>query len=224
VQGVAARYADLTLPEAVSTPWGFLAKVVWTKDEASGRILQFPAAIELDGERRFAYLEYLTSIRMSHKLFAIDKCRRMMISWWLCSLYLYAIMTQPNAACFWVSKKLEDAAYILGGERIMGVYERIPKDVWPNKPTVEPRGKRGQGYEVLECRQTGSFLRAVPEGADQLRQYTGSLVCFDEFAFQERQRDAWTAAKPTVDGGGHIDVVSTAELGAYMFDLLYGEG
>lgn len=200
-----------------------MSRAVWTKDEATGSIRKFPADEEYNGEHRFAYIEYLSSIRLLHRIFAVDKCRRMFVSWWLCCEYLYDTLTQQNHANFWVSKKLEDAAYVLGEERILGVYNRIPAEVWPGKPDLLRTGKRGKGYELLTCPQTGSYIQAVPEGADQLRQYTASNVMFDEFAFQSRQREAWTAAKPTIDGGGHIDVVSTPELGAYMYDLLYGD-
>lgn len=104
---------------------------------------------------------------------------------------------------------------------MLGVYERIPASKWPNKPELLPTGKAGMGYTLLACPTTGSYVQAVAQGADQLRQYTASNVLLDEFAFQERQAEAWSAIKPTIDGGGHIDMISTPELGAYMYDLIY---
>lgn len=212
---------DAELLELLQQPvddWQFLSTCVWTKDEASGSIRQFPAA-----DPNFEYLQYLTGVRRQHNFFAIEKSRRMMVSWWLTSIYLFDTLTQPNHANFIVAKKLEDSAYWLGEERILGVYRRIPGEVWQSKPELQETGKQGKGYTLLSCSATGSYLQAVASGADQLRQYTASNVLFDEFAFQERQEEAWAAARPTVEGGGHIDVVSTPELGAYMYDLIHDD-
>jgi hypothetical protein len=212
-------------PAPFTDSWDFLSRAVWTKDEASGTIRQFPGNIiwEETGELQYGYLREIINIIEREQLIALDKCRRMMITWCIMSWLLYDTLTQPNHANFVVSKKLEDAAYLLGDERALGVYRRIPDDVWPNKPQLEWTGKDGMGYDLLSCPSTGSYIQAVAQGADQLRQFTASNVFFDEFAFQARQREAMTAAKPTIDGGGRIIVVSTPELGAYMYDWCYGE-
>ena len=55
--------------------WHFLSSCVWTKDEATGTIRQFPAAAP-----RYDYLRYLTGIRRQHPLFAIEKSRRMLVT------------------------------------------------------------------------------------------------------------------------------------------------
>lgn len=206
-----------------SSEWDFLRRACITKDEASGQLRPFPADLEHDGERRFAYLEYLTETRKQHPIFAVEKSRRMMITWWLLCLYLYDTLTQRNHANYVGSRKMESSAYLLGEERILGVYKRIPRDVWPDKPELIPSGKLGMGYSTLSCPATGSYIQAIASGADQLRQYTASNVLMDEFAFWERARESWTSIKPTIDGGGHVDMVSTPELGAYMYDLLYDE-
>jgi len=146
----------------------------------------------------------------------------MLISWWLLSLYLYDTLTQTNHANFVGSRKLETSAYMLGDERIFGVYNRIPLDVWPNKPVLTATGKHENGYTLIKCETTGSYIQAIASGADQLRQFTATNVLCDEFAFWERAQESWGAMKPTIDGGGHIDLVSTPCIGAYMYTLLYG--
>ena len=201
-----------------NSDYDFLSRACVTKNEATGKLEPWPT-----GER-YEYLRYMAETRLQHKIYVVEKSRRMMATWLFVCLYLYDVLTQRNHANFVVSKKLENSAYLLGSERMLGVYERIPVDVWPHKPRLEATGKNGLGYELLTCPDTGSFVQAVASGADQLRQFTASNVFFDEFAFQERQREAWTAAKPTVEGGGHIDIVSTPELGAYMYDLIYDTG
>lgn len=209
------------LPKHLADPWSFLANAVWTKDEASGQVRQFPAAIEYDGELRFAYLRYLTEQRLKHQIFSIEKPRRMMITWWMLCLYLYEMMTMPNIAAAIVSKKEQDSAYLCGPNRMQFVYEHISADIWPNKPVVKYSSKNSDGWTLVECPQTGSSIRAVASGPDQLRQFTFTRILLDEFAFHDRAREEWTACKPCIEGGGHIDMVSTPELGAYMYDLLY---
>ena len=185
---------------------------MWTKDEARGEIRQFPD---------YEYLKYLTYERPKYRIFAVEKSRRMLVTWWMLSLYLYDTLTQANHANFVGSRKLESSAYLLGEERLLGLYERIPTEVWPDKPGLEATGKHGHGYTLLKCQATGSYLQAIASGADQLRQYTATNVLCDEFAFWERAEESWTAMRPTIEGGGHIDIVSTPELGAFMYDMLY---
>jgi len=200
------------------TVWEWLQTCVITKNEATGKMEPFPTG------PRWDYLQYLTSIRRNYRIFAVEKSRRMLVTWWLCSVYLYDTLTQANHANFIVSKKLTDSAYLLGEERILGVYQRIPAEVWPHKPRLEETGKEGRGFTLLTCPDTGSYIQAVASGADQLRQYTATNVLLDEYAFQEKQEECWAAVTPTILGGGHVDMVSTPELGAYMHDLLYDLG
>jgi len=193
--------------------WDFLCRVCITKDEASGSFRAWPADYE--------YLQYLTQERSRHRIFAVEKSRRMMVTWWMLALYLYDTLTQANQANFIGSRKLESSAYLLGEERILGLYQRIPPDVWRGKPTIEATGKHAHGYTLLKCPATGSYIQAIASGADQLRQYTASNVLLDEFAFFERAEETWGAILPTIQGGGHVDIVSTPELGAYMHELIY---
>jgi hypothetical protein len=218
------RLKSTALPEAVATPWAFLCNAVWTKDEVQGEIRQFPGKKiwEPTGELQYDYLRYMTEIRLQHRMFAVDKSRRMMITWWLLALYLYDIMTRSNVAHAVINKDLNDSAYLLGDERMKLIYDHIPEEVWPNKPVVEVSGKCKLGYEIIRCSTTGSYVRAFPQGAGQLRLFTLTWILFDEFAFQEQQQEALRAAVPCVQGGlGHIDIVTTPELGTYAEEVYF---
>lgn len=206
-------------PTEIKSPfadaWDFLSRAVFTRDEARGEIRRFPA--ERD------YLRYLVEVRPRYRIFAVEKSRRMYISWLFCGLYLYDTLTQSNHANYIGSRKLETSCELLG--RIYQVYESIPAVVWPDKPQLQTHaGYSGKGYRRLDCAATGSFLEAVAQGKDQLRQYTATNILLDEFAFWEQAEESWGALKPTIEGGGHIDMVSTPELGSYMYDLLYDTG
>lgn len=206
---VATSLAPQNVASPFASEWEFLTRAVWTKDEASGEIRQFP---------NWPYLKYLTERRretyLDPPIHAYEKSRRMMITWWLSALYLYDTLTQANHANYIGSRTLKTSAFLLGNERIYGVYERIPESVWPNKPRLETGNKHEKGFLSLTCPTTGSYMEAVASGAEQLRQYTGTNVFCDEIAFWEWWNMSWSAIRPILEGGGHADLVTTPNLGA----------
>ncbi len=213
-QAAAAKGGILSASSAtVDAPfcdeWDWLCRGVITLDEAAGTVREFP---------QWPYLRHLTERRRAlyhnPSVHAYEKSRRMLVTWWMLSLYLYDTLTQWNHANFVGSRKLEASAYLLGPQRMLGIWERIPASVWPHKPQLVPETKNGLGFERLLCPETGSYVQAIASGADQLRQYTASNVFCDEIAFWERWSDSWSAIRPTIEGGGHVDLVTTANLGA----------
>jgi hypothetical protein len=204
----------------------FLKRGVWTKDEATGQVLQFPTGTNPE---RFAYLEEIVKERqdaaaMGEMIFVVEKSRRMMMTWLFLALYLYDTLARQNHANFVGSRKMETSAFLLGDERMMFIYNHIPTTLWKDKPELLARVKFGGGYTRLECPQTGSYLQAIASGADQLRQYTASNVLLDEAAFFDKGNETWGATRPTIEGGGRVDLVSTANLGSWLFDMIYPEG
>jgi len=57
---------------------------------------------------------------------------------------------------------------------------------------------------------------AVGQGADQMRSYTASYVMLDEVAFWEQAEASWGALKPTIQGGGKICLISSANPGFFQ--------
>lgn len=218
-----------------SSSWEFLTTACWTRDEASGQIRQFP---------RWDYLRHLSDSRGRHRIRAYEKSRRMMITWWLVAEYLYDLMTQANHTNAVASDKLEKSAYLLGPDRMQWVYDLIPpvsdgtanmlqargmdvgpfrERVWPNKPEVLFTGKQGRGWRQAACERTGSVIMAVASGESQMQQYTFSNILMDEFPRWQWQEESWRNIQPTTLGGGCVDIVCTAELGSFAYDLLYDE-
>jgi hypothetical protein len=187
---------------------------VFTRDEASGSIRQFPS---------WEYLEYLTMERPKHKVRAYEKSRRMMVTWWILSLYLYDIMVNRIHTNAVASDKLGKSAYLLGSDRMQFIYDHIPADVWPNKPEVIFEGKEGNGWKSAHCPSTQSRIMAVASGESQMQQYTFTNVLLDEFPRWQWQEESWRNIQPTLQGGGCADIICTAELGAFAYDLLYDE-
>jgi len=216
-QSIAKGIIQKSNSSPFSSAWDFLARAVFTRDEASGQIRQFPSGPE------FEYLQYLTEQRPLHRVRAYEKSRRMMITWWLLSLYLYELMTQSNELAAVASDKLGKSTYLLGQDRMQFVYDHIPADVWPNRPEVIFEGKDGMGWSTVRCPSTSSAIMAMASGKSQMQQYTFSRVLMDEFPRWEQQEESWRNIQPTIQGGGCCDIVCTAELGVFAYDLLYDE-
>ena len=60
-----------------------------------------------------------------------------------------------------------------------------------------------------------SQMLGVAQGANQLRGPTASALLMDEVAFWEQCRASITAAKPTIEGGGRITLISSANPGFF---------
>jgi len=226
--------------------WDFLSRAVWTRDEAGGRIRKFPGLDVLhNGEPRFAYLKHLTDHRLDNIVNAIEKSRRMLITWWAVAVYLDDIMRNPTHTNAVASDKLEKSAYLLGGHRMQFIYDHIPpvsdavynslrysapnqkwleqfkEPIWPNKTPVIFEAKQGLGWKTVRCEETGSNIMAVASGEAQMQEFTFSNVLMDEFPRWQWQEESWRNIQPTIQGGGHVDIICTAELGAFAHDLLY---
>jgi phage FluMu gp28-like protein len=57
----------------------------------------------------------------------------------------------------------------------------------------------------------GSMIKAIGQGADQLRQYTATALMIDEMAFMDQAEMTWRAARPVLQGGGRVTMVSSAQ-------------
>jgi len=84
----------------------------------------------------------------------------------------------------------------------------------------ELRSDCASAYAKLFFRDTGSRIWGIPEGGDQIRSYTASLIYSDEAAFQPEFENAWKASNPSIKGGGKMIIVSSARSGAYMRKLI----
>jgi hypothetical protein len=62
----------------------------------------------------------------------------------------------------------------------------------------------------IELPQSRSFIMAVGEGPNQLRQYTVTAILMDEIGTWNWPRASWGATKPAIEGGGRITAVSSA--------------
>lgn len=100
-----------------------------------------------------------------------------------------------------MSKKEKDANALI--DRCKLIYSKLPQqlqDRYPRDP---------EKYLEMKWSKRGSTLLGVPQGEDQVRSYTASLIVMDESAFQDKAEKVFEAAQPSIQGGGKFVSIST---------------
>lgn len=190
--------ADFQLIDKIQAhPYEFIKHCVYTRDEVD----QFAPIKRAPNE--LPYVKMFCNLFLTERLLAVPKSRRMWVTWMALSCFLWDTMFHKIRTNFIVSKKEEDADELLS--RAEFILENIPEFVIPKN--VRPKHKRLFCY--LGFPELGSEMKAVPQGADQLRQYTASGIFFDEFGFWPDAEDTYGGSMPTAQGGGRVVIVST---------------
>jgi len=185
-------------------PWYWLTTWAYTLDshDREDPIKKFPDT---------GYLKHLTEVWLDEKLLLVPKSRQMMVSWLFCALYLWDTQFYPGRLNFFQSKKEEDADSLV--KRAKFIYDKQP--AFLKKYKVNPSNLGKHTYCKFELPEISSMIKGIPEGGHQIRMHTSSGIFSDEMGFQPEAEDAYTAAKPTIDGGGRFTGVSTAEPGFF---------
>ncbi len=129
----------------------------------------------------------------------------MHFAYWLCRF------GQPNSQHVLIlSKSKEDAAYLL--EKVPVINDAQPEgirmDTLVNR-TFMYQLSNGNTIECLAATESGGRSRAA------------TAVILDEHAFHRYDVKNWTSLKPTLEGIGHLIVLSTANGQANLFHDLY---
>lgn len=181
-------------------PWAPIAEGgVWTLDQTDFKqpVKLFPARPNL---------EFLTREWEQNRMLLIPKSRRMMLSWLACWWHLWTAMLHPGRSVFLVSDKEQKSDELV--RRCEFMFDNIPADKFL-KPQVRSK------YCLLEFPGLDSYIMGIPSGASQLRQYTASALMFDEFAFWGDAMETLGAARPTIEGGGRLTIISSAQDGPF---------
>jgi hypothetical protein len=198
------------------------ARFVITRDEHGGDTPESQHASErpfpLRSEKPHVW-EFLDAVRTTRGVLVVEKSRQMVVTLSMCMYILWEAKYQKNRLWFVQSKKEEDAAALVYSHnplkaRMSFMEAKLPEEL----RTVD--FEKDCSYGEINFRDTGSVVKAIPEGGDQIRSYTASGVFSDESGFQPEFEDAYGAAKPMIDGGGKFIAVSTANPGAWMESLL----
>jgi hypothetical protein len=195
-----------TMERAVDHPYHMIEDgLIYTLDSNDLRqpVKPFP---------KLPYIKYFFNEWLNEDLIALHKNRRMLISWGFIVAHLWLAMFHPGAQIFFVSDKEQKSNELV--RRAEFIYDHIPPD-----KMLLPRKRSAScllGFPGLD-----SFIMGLPSGSDQLRQYTASAIFFDEFAFWEAgQKEALASARPTVQGGGKLTIVSSVHEGPF-YDICF---
>lgn len=138
-----------------------------------------------------------------------------MVTWAMCLYCLWMAKFQKNRIIFVQSKKELDAANLVYNQEEASARISFMESKLPEMLRSEVQWFFGKGIF-----DSGSWIWGIPEGGDQIRGYSVSLLFSDEFAFQPEAENAWKAASASAKRGGKVVLVSTANNAAYMKTLI----
>ena len=158
------------------------------------------------------YLLYIAALWWNEDRLAVPKSRQLRLTHLMVNLHGWLAMMFPGQRIAVQSKKFEDANETL--KRLDNSFQ-IMRKMHSNMPFPVHLYKEGRMLFP-----NGSVIMAVAQGASVVRQYTFSAILSDETAFQVEADEAYTAALPTVLGGGKYTMVSSANPGFFQ-DMCY---
>lgn len=203
-----AQHRALAMYGANGDPWAFVRDCVWTRDEASLRTRKYP-------DRDYA--RFLVGEWQQYPLLAVPKSRRMVVTWLFVGVAYWLARFHPYAKIACMARKLgktesEGSAELV--KRAKFIHEQLDARV-PLFPKCDVE------YSIGSLRfENGSEILGLGEGPEQARQHTFTYVLADEVAFWEQSYETWIALKPTIEGGGRITAVSSANPGFFR-DLVH---
>lgn len=150
---------------------------------------------------------------MLERLIVILKARQLGISWLCCAYALWLCMFERGRLVLLFSQGEDEAKELL--RKVIVLYERLPEWLRTKCPLVqEPNSS------IIEW-VNRSRVESLPSTQKAGRSRTASLIILDECAFILYAKQLFGAVKPTIDGGGKMIVLSTANGIGNMFHKLY---
>lgn len=129
------------------------------------------------------------------------KARQLGLSWLALAYHgLWRTLFQPIAKVGIFSKRDDEAVYLLGDERLKGMYERLPGFLQCESVT--------KSDAHIFAFSNGSVVRAYPTSAGD--SYALTDVILDEFDLVPDQNRLMRSVKPTVDTGA-MTIISRAD-------------
>jgi len=135
-----------------------------------------------------------------HRLIIILKARQLGISWLCCLYALWLVLFKRGQVVLLFSKGQRESVELL--RRVGVLYERLPR--WLR--LLLPR-RTTNNTETMTWANGSSILSLPGTGG---RSFTASLVIVDEAAHIAQAREIYMAVKPTIDAGGQLIILSTA--------------
>jgi hypothetical protein len=139
----------------------------------------------------------------------ILKARQLGISWLCCAYALWLCLHKPGRVVLSFSKGQDEANELL--RRVTVMYERLTPELRASLPTLLKANTEEIAWD------NGSRVKSMPATPSAGRTFTASLAIMDEAAFMAYADRLYTALKPTIDGGGKLIILSTANGRSNLF-------
>lgn len=143
--------------------------------------------------------DYLLRTIHRDKLTVILKARQLGISWLSLSYALWTLLFRPIAAISIFSRRETEAIYMLGNDRLRGMFANLPPWMVKGHETVVDSGREWK-------LSTGSTVRAFPTSAGD--GYVSTLAIVDEADLAPDLNQLMRSVKPTIDNGGKMIMLS----------------
>lgn len=148
----------------------------------------------------------------TERLLIILKARQLGITWLCCAYALWLCLFKPGQVVLLFSKGAIEAYEL--ARRIRVIYFRLP--LWMRERNALIKDNLSELQWA-----NGSRVQSLAATRSAGRSFTASLVLMDEAAFMQWADELYTALKPTIDGGGQLFVVSTANGEHGLFHKLW---
>lgn len=157
----------------------------------------------LTGDKPFTLWDYqqdLLNTMHTQRRVIVLKARQLGVSWLLAAYALWTAAYKRGSVVLMLSKRQDEASALL--DRCWYIYQRLP-------PWLQP-GLLRHNQTELSFDACGSKILALPATEDAGRGEAATLVLVDEAAYHPYAERNYAAYKPTVDAGGRLVIVSTA--------------
>lgn len=135
----------------------------------------------------------------TQQLLVILKARQLGISWISLAYALWQMIFQPIASVSVFSRREPEAIYLLGPERLRGMFNNLPEWMKTGITTITDNGKEWM-------LSTGSVARAFPTSAGD--GYVSTLAIVDEADLTPDLNQLMRSVKPTIEMGGKLILLS----------------
>lgn len=159
-----------------------------------------------------AQVDALSKIHLN-KLLVILKARQVGLSWLVLAYILWLMIFHPIQTILIFSKRDDEAVYLLGMERLRGMYKLLPDWMKNNEVIID----NDHTWQL----SSGSIVRAFPTTAGD--SYTATFVLVDEADLVPKLKRLLASVKPTIDAGGKLILLSRSdkEKPASQFKQIY---
>lgn len=160
-----------------------------------------------------------------NRLFIILKARQLGISWLCCAYALWLCLFQSGRRVLLFSQGQKEADELL--RRVKVMYERLPEWILERTAFVQSFKWATEQVSIDKLNTSemvlsnGSSVESMPATQKSGRSLTASLVIADEFAFMQWASELYTGMKSTIDGGGQLIILSTANGARGLFHQLW---